>query len=174
VQFDTLLEEIGGRQPRTMTDSRHRHPGPPHKPPPVPPLIDPRLGDLEDDSSSTKQHSLLRIAGSLLAEISLPKLVVAWGLLILLPAILIGLAPLIVTAWLAAFARKVVAPLSGIWALLALFILLALAWTGWRPLWRAAEQAFWSLNALAVQPGYALCREGLQHLAEHLLGARLA
>jgi hypothetical protein len=61
----------------------------------VPPLIDPRLGDLEDDSSSTKQHSLLRIAGSLLAEISLPKLVVAWGLLILLPAILIGLAPLI-------------------------------------------------------------------------------
>jgi len=173
VQFDTLLEEIGGRQPRTMTDSRHRHPGPPHKPPPVPPLIDPRLGDLEDDSSSTKQHSLLRIAGSLLAEISLPKLVVAWGLLILLPAILIGLAPLIVTAWLAAFARKVVAPLSGIWALLALVILLALAWTGWRPLWRAAEQAFWSLNALAVQPGYALCREGLQHLAEHLLGARL-
>ena len=117
-----------------MTDSRHSHPGPLPTPPPVSPLIDPRLGDIEDDSSSTKQHSLLRIAGSLLAEISLPKLVVAWGLLILLPAILVGLAPLIVTAWLAAFARKVVAPLSGIWALLALFILLALAWTGWRPL----------------------------------------
>lgn len=156
-----------------MTDSRHSHPGPPPKPRSVPPLIDPRLGDVEDDSSSTKQHSLLRIAGSLLAEISLPKLVVAWGLLILLPAVLVGVAPLVATAWLAAFARKVAAPLSGIWALLALVILLALAWTGWRPLWRAAEQAFWSLNALAVQPGYALCREGLQHLAEHLLGARL-
>jgi hypothetical protein len=139
----------------------------------VPPLIDPRLGDVEDDSSSTKQHSLLRIAGSLLAEVSLPKLAAAWGLLIVLPAILVGLAPLIATAWLAAFARKVVAPFGGIWALLALGILLALAWTGWRPLWRAAEQAFWSLNALAVQPGYALCREGLQHLAEHLVGPRL-
>jgi hypothetical protein len=138
----------------------------------LPPLIDPRFGDVEDDASSTKQHSLLRIAGSLLAEISLPKLAVAWGLLIVLPAILVGLAPLIATAWLAALARRVVAPLGGIWALLLLAVLLALAWVGWRPLWRAAEQAFWSLNSLAVQPGYTLCREGLQHLAERLLGSR--
>ncbi len=34
-------------------------------------LIDPRLGDAEDDASSPKQKSLLAIAGSLLAEISL-------------------------------------------------------------------------------------------------------
>jgi Calcineurin-like phosphoesterase len=133
------------------------------------PLIDPRFGDVEDDASSTKQHSLLRIAGSLLAEVSLPKLAVAWGLLIVLPGILIGLAPLIVTAWVAALARKVTAPLGGMWALIMLSALLALAWVGWRPLWRAAEQAFWSLNSLAVQPGYTLCREGLQHLAEHLV-----
>src|SRR5262245_45387178 len=160
--------------PRTcMTDSRHSHPGAPPKPPPVPALIDPRLGDVEDDGSSTKRHSLLRIAGSLLAEISLPKLAVAWGLLIVLPGILIGLAPLIATAWVAALAEKVVALFGGISALLVLAVLVALAWIGWRPLWRAAEQAFWSLNSLAVQPGYALCREGLQHLAEHLLGSRL-
>ena len=62
---------------------------------------------------------------------------------------------------------------GGIWALLVLAVLLALAWVGWRPLWRAAEQAFWSLNSLAVQPGYALCREGLQHVAEYLFGSRL-
>jgi len=144
---------------------------------PLPPLIDPRLGDVEDDASSTKQRSLLRIAGSLLAEVSLPKLAVAWLLLVVLPGILVGLAPLVVTAWLAALARKVAAPLGGIlggiWALLVLAILLALAWVGWRPLWRAAEQAFWSLNSLAVQPGYTLCREGLQHLAERLLGSRI-
>jgi hypothetical protein len=36
-------------------------------------LIDPRRGDAEDDASSTKQRSLLAIAGSLLAEISLPS-----------------------------------------------------------------------------------------------------
>ena len=156
-----------------MTDSRHRDPERERQPSLLLPLIDPRLGDVEDDASSTKQRSLLRIAGSLLAEISLPKLAVAWGLLVVLPAILIGLAPLVATAWLAALARKVAAPLGGIWALLTLAVLLALAWIGWRPLWRAAEQAFWSLNSLAVQPGYTLCREGLQHLVEHLLGSRL-
>lgn len=53
--------------------------------------------------------------------------------------------------------------------MLVLAVLAALAWVGGRPLWRAAEKAFWSLNSLAVQPGYALCREGVQHLAERLL-----
>jgi hypothetical protein len=157
-----------------MTDGRHEHPERETQPSPLSPLIDPRLGDVEDDASSTKQRSLLGVAGSLLAEVSLPKLAVAWGLLIVLPAILIGLAPLIVTAWVAALARKVTAPSGGMWALMALAVLIGLAWVGGRPLWRAAEQAFWSLNSLAVQPGYALCREGLQHLAEHLLRSRLS
>jgi predicted MPP superfamily phosphohydrolase len=156
-----------------MTDGGHSDPERGSQSSPLPPLIDPRFGDVEDDASSTKQHSLLRIAGSLLAEISLPKLAVAWGLLIVLPGILVGLAPLMATAWVAAVARKVVALFGGISALLVLAVLLALTWIGWRPLWRSAEQAFWSLNSLAVQPGYALCREGLQHLAEYLLGSRL-
>jgi hypothetical protein len=60
-----------------MTDSRRSQPRPPRSL--LRPLIDPRLGDAEDDASSTKRHSPLRIAGSLLAEISLPKLAVAWG-----------------------------------------------------------------------------------------------
>jgi 3',5'-cyclic AMP phosphodiesterase CpdA len=34
---------------------------------------------------------------------------------------------------------------------------------------RLIESSFWSLNALGVQPGYAICREGLRHLAERLL-----
>ena len=133
------------------------------------PLIDPRLGDVEDDASSTKQRSLLGIAGSLLAEISLPKLVLAWALLIVLPAVLLGLAPLIVSGWLATLSRKIAAPLSGTWPLLVLILVLALGWIGGRRLFRAVEQGFWSLNSLAVQPGYALCREALRHLAENLL-----
>lgn len=36
---------------------------------------------------------------------------------------------------------------------------------------RIAERNFWSLNALAIQPGYAFCREGLRYLAEGMLGA---
>ena len=85
-----------------MTDGRHRDSERETQPSPLRPLIDPRLGDVEDDASSTRQRSLLGVAGSLLAEVSLPKLAVAWGLLIVLPAILIGLAPLIATAWAAA------------------------------------------------------------------------
>ncbi|MGZ9020528.1 MAG: hypothetical protein ACXW3S_11315 [Rhodoplanes sp.] len=56
-------------------------------------VIDPRRGDAEDDASSTKQRSMLSLAGSLLAEISLPKLVVVWVLLVGGPAVLIGTAP---------------------------------------------------------------------------------
>ena len=63
------------------------------------PILDPRNGDAEDDVSSPKQKSLLAIAGSLLAEISLTKLLLAWIASIVLPAAILGLAPLIVTAW---------------------------------------------------------------------------
>jgi hypothetical protein len=132
------------------------------------PLIDPRLGDVEDDASSTKQRSLLGIAGSLLAEINLPKLALAWALLIVLPAVLLGLAPLIASGWLATLSRKIAAPLSGTWPLLVLVLVLALGWIGGRRLVRGVERGFWSLNSLAVQPGYALCREALRHLAENL------
>ena len=59
-------------------------------------LIDPRHGDIEDDAASPGQRSLLAIAGSLLVEISLPKLLFAWTVLLLLPAVLLGLAPLLV------------------------------------------------------------------------------
>ena len=50
------------------------------------PILDPRRGDLEDDHSAPKQRSLLSIAGSLFAEISLPKLLFAWTFSILAPA----------------------------------------------------------------------------------------
>ena len=132
-------------------------------------LLDPRQGDVEDDASSPKQRSLLAIAGSLLAEISLPKLLFAWTVSILLPAVLLGLAPLIATAWFAK-ASRVVAELTGFGAVLLLFAIAGLGWFGWRPLLRTAEVNFWSLNALAVQPGYAFCREALRYLTEHTLG----
>jgi hypothetical protein len=55
------------------------------------PILDPRNGDAEDDVSSPKQKSLLAIAGSLLAEISLTKLLLAWIASILLPAAILGI-----------------------------------------------------------------------------------
>jgi predicted MPP superfamily phosphohydrolase len=59
--------------------------------------------------------------------------------------------------------------LTEIGAALSGIVLIALGVIAWRPLLRLAEVNFWSLNALAVQPGYAFCREVLGHLGEWVL-----
>jgi hypothetical protein len=135
-------------------------------------LIDPRLGDIEDDAASPGQRSLLAIAGSLLVEISLPKLLFAWTVLLLLPAVLLGLAPLLASAWFSKLSDRLAA-LTGIGTALALITIIAVGWIGWRPLFRIAETSFWSLNALAVQPGYAFTREALRHLTERIWSRKL-
>lgn len=133
------------------------------------PVIDPREGDIEDDASSSKRRSMLSLAGSLLVEISLPKLLVAWTLLLVLPALTLGVAPIIVSFWIDTFAMKFSAALAGLWSLLLLTLVAAIGWFGGRRLFRLAESSFWSLNALAVQPVYAMCREGLSQLTDKLL-----
>jgi hypothetical protein len=132
------------------------------------PILDPRSGDFEDDASSTKSRKLTAIAGSILTEISLPKLVAAWLILIAIPGVILGLAPLVVTAWLTKFSDRLAA-ISGIGSLFAIAIVLALAWYGIRPVFRFVERSFWALHALAVQPVYALFREGLSQFAEGYL-----
>lgn len=132
-------------------------------------LFDPRQGDAEDDSSSPKSRSLLAIAGSLFAEISLPKLALAWTVSILLPAVLLGSVPLIATAWLAKVS-EVTGELAELGAVLLLFAAVAVGLFGLRPLLRTIEANFWSLNALAIQPGYVFCREAVRYLIEHTFG----
>jgi hypothetical protein len=143
------------------------------------PAVDPRRGDIEDDASSSKRRSLLSLAGSLLAEISLPKLAVAWILLIAAPGLMLGIAPIVAMIWFSKLSDKVTSPLAGIWAVILLAALIAVGWLGGRRLFRLAESSFWSLNSLAVQPAYTACRETLRHLAERRLspeatGARRA
>src|SRR3984957_15161915 len=106
------------------------------------PILDPRNGDAEDDVSSPKQKCLLAIAGSLLAEISLTKLLLAWIASIVLPAAILGLAPLIVTAWVGGVFSRVL-ELYGFGAALLLLVIVAAGWFGWRPLFRVAEANFW-------------------------------
>jgi len=127
---------------------------------------------MENDHSATKQRSLLAIAGSLLAEISLTKLLFAWAFSILLPAVLLGLAPVVLTAWIGEASSRL-AEASAVGAILVVLVALSMAWAGWRPLFRIAESNFWSLNALAVQPGYALWREALRHLTERSVKGRI-
>ena len=116
------------------------------------PVIDPRRGDVEDDASSTKRRSLLSLAGSLLAEISLPKLAVAWFLLIVGPGLVLGVAPVVAAIWVSKLSSRLEYPIAGIWPLVILALLVGVGWFGGRTLFRLAENSFWSLNSLAVQP----------------------
>lgn len=132
------------------------------------PIVDPRLGDVEDDASSTKQHSLFSLAGSLLAEISLPKLIVSWVMLVVIPAVLLGLAPVVAVSWAGKLASKLASPVLGILPIALFLIVAAVGWFFGRKLFRLAESNFWSLNALLVEPAYTMCREGLRHVAEKI------
>jgi hypothetical protein len=136
------------------------------------PAIDPRGGDIEDDASSSKRRSLLSLAGSLLAEISLPKLVVAFTLLVVVPGLALGIAPIAAAIWFGKLSSKLASALAGVWPALLLVIVVAVGWFGGRQLLRLAENSFWSLNSLIVQPAYTVCREGVRQLAERLLPAQ--
>ncbi len=133
------------------------------------PVIDPRRGDLEDDASSTKHRSLLSLTGSLLGEISLPRLALAWVSLLLIPGLLLGAAPILASVWVSKVTGKITSAVAELGSAALLAILVAIGWFGWRPLFRVAERSFWSLNALIVQPIYAAFREALRHLAERWL-----
>jgi Calcineurin-like phosphoesterase len=136
------------------------------------PVIDPRDGDIEDDASNPSRHSLMSLAGSLLAEISFLKLATAWIWLIIMPGLLLGLAPIVASVWLEALYSKISAPFAELWPAVLLLAIIIGGLLGGRTLLRLAETSFWSLNALAVQPGYMACREGLRHVAERWLPAQ--
>ena len=132
-------------------------------------LIDPRRGDIEADASSTKSQSMLAIAGSMLVEISLPKLIFAWALLLVVSGLLLGLVPIVVAEWVTTVTNKLAHVAIGLWSLLFLAGIVALGWFGWRTVFRMAETNFWSLNSIVVQPGYAGFRELIRHILEKLL-----
>jgi hypothetical protein len=133
------------------------------------PVIDPRRGDVEDDASSPKHRSLLALAGTLLSEISLPKLVIAVLVMFVMPALLLGVAPIGASAAYALLSQRVAAALTGFVPVLALIAVVAVLWFGGRTLIRAVERSFWALESLVVQPGYVLGREAIRHLAEGVL-----
>lgn len=133
-------------------------------------LIDPRDGDAEDDASSTKKRPMLAIAGSMLAELSPAKFLLTWIIIVAGPALTIGMIPPIASAWLTKVSDKTLA-FSGLGSALIIALLAAIGWFGLRPLVRFTEANFWSLNSIAVQPCYALAREGLRHISEHFLFA---
>ena len=138
----------------------------------VKPVIDPRAGDIEDDASSTKNRSLLALTGTLLSEISLPKLLTAWMVMLVGPSLVLGLSPLIASAWVDKISGNIATPYLEVWPIFVITLLLAIGWFGGRTLFRLIERSFWSLNSLLLEPLYAITREGLQYLVEELLPER--
>ncbi len=136
-------------------------------------FADPRAGDIEDDASSTSRHSLLRHAGTMLLEVSLPKLAIAFGLILVLPGVLVGAAPILAVL----FAQTVWARMPGEAHLLTLAAVLGAAgFVAWRfgpALFRVAERNFWALSAALVQPLYLAVREGLRQALEAAARRRL-
>lgn len=135
-------------------------------------LPDPRWGDAEDDAASPKRKSLVSILGNLLVEVSLPKLLFSWLILMMLPAVMLGVAPLAISAWFSKLADHIVA-LTEFGAVFVAITAISLGVFGWKPVFRMIEMNFWSLNALAVQPGYAIGREGFRHLTEKVMARNL-
>jgi len=138
------------------------------------PIIDPRRGDIEDDASSTKRRSLLSLTGSLLSEISLPKLATAWLLLIVGPCLLLGLSPLVASAWLGKVSGKIASPYAGLWPILLLGLLIIIGLFAGGPLFRTAERSFWALNSLIVEPLYTAFREALRQFVDQILPLKTA
>lgn len=137
-------------------------------------IIDPRRGDVEDDASSPRHRSLLAIAGSMIVELNFLKLALALVIMIVFPAVLLGLAPLLITGWYGLLSRRSAEIVSDLAPVVTLALALALAWFGGRPLYRTTERSFWSLISLVVQPVYVLFRESLRHLGERIVPSRLA
>ena len=100
--------------------------------------VDPRRGDIEDDASSTKRRSLLSLVGSLLGEISLPRLAMAWILLLAVPGLILGFAPIVASVWIGMVSQKMMSPFAGIWPILLLAVIVALGWFGGRGFFRLA------------------------------------
>ena len=110
------------------------------------PAIDPRRGDIEDDASSSKRRSLLSLLGSLLAEISITKLATAWISLVILPALLLGVAPIVASIWFNKVFDEFTSSLAGVWSLIVIAVLAAVGWFGGRRVFLIAEHSLWSLN----------------------------
>ena len=135
--------------------------------------IDPRRGDIEDDASSTKRRSLLSLAGSLLAEISIPKLLTAWLLLIVLPGLLLGVAPIVASVWLASCPSKFAYVADGsLAASCCSSLVAALGWFGGRRVPGGESRASGRSIRWPFSRAMRLCREALRHLAEHFLRPR--
>src|SRR5262249_37844902 len=134
--LDMLLQSIGSGGRLSAADRRRSS---------LTPAIDPRRGDIEDDASSTKRRSMLSLFGSLLAEISLPKLLIAFTVLMVVPGLMLGVAPIVAAIWLGKLSSNIATALAGFWPAVLLAIVIVVGWFGGRRLFPPAQTRFSAL-----------------------------
>jgi hypothetical protein len=71
---------------------------------------------------------------------------VAWVWLIVVPSLMLGVAPIVASIWLSEVSDKVAASLAGVWSAVLLAGFIALGWFGGHRILRLAERSFWSLK----------------------------
>ena len=136
------------------------------------PAIDPRRGDIEDDASSSKRRSLLSLAGSLLAEISLPKLAVAFTLLIVIPSWALGIAPIVAAIWFGKLSSKLATGLTSFWPAILLVIVGVVGWFGAVGFGVAA--VFWTCRYVLDRRRKTAPRRSLGDLGQAMMAAGMA
>ena len=72
----------------------------------------------------------------MLSEISLPKLLTAWLVMLVVPCLVLGLSPLIVSAWAVKVFGNISFSYAGVWPIILLATLLAVGWLAGRT-WRS-------------------------------------
>jgi hypothetical protein len=120
------------------------------------------------DVSSTKQHSCCCLPAPSRRD-QPAEAVHGLTLLLVVPGLLLGLAPIAISDWVRTVGQHRHArhrPLvdSGPFRS-------ALGWFGWRTLFRLVENSFWALNSVVCSPGYAATRV-LRQIAENLFAKR--
>jgi 3',5'-cyclic AMP phosphodiesterase CpdA len=137
----------------------------------VPPIWDLRRGDNDDDRTNPHRGGFRRLALSAVLEFNYLNAAIGFLILIVGPALLVGIAPSIAfTYGRLKFDAAASAGYSPFAALFVIGLLLALAlWIG-RPLLRKAIENFWHLHYSLVFPVFVAAREILRSLAESFPG----
>lgn len=135
------------------------------------PIWDFRRGDDDDNRTSPHGGGLRRLLLSVALEFNYVKAVIVFLILIVGPAMLVGIVPsLVVTYGRLKFNAAASASYSPIVAMFVLTLLLAGAlWIG-RPLLPRAIESFWHLHYTLVFPVFVAAREVLRSLSEQFSG----
>src|SRR5262245_60759634 len=133
------------------------------------PIWDFRLGDVDDNRASPQGGNVRRLLLSAALEFSYLKALIGFLALIVGPALLVGVIPLLVfTVGRFKVRTATSAPYAPVVSAVTLASLLGIAlWIG-RPLLSKAIEKFWQLHYSLVFPLFVTCREILRSVAEWL------